>query len=77
MCNVHLRRGQCPWEEDLEYCKAVCSKLGVQLHVVPMVRHGGWAAPKGCQRTLQTAFPVENASLIRSGRRRTITGPVW
>jgi len=28
--------GQCPWEEDLEYCKAVCSKLGVQLHVVPM-----------------------------------------
>lgn len=26
----------CPWEEDLEYCKAVCEKLGVKLEVVPL-----------------------------------------
>jgi tRNA-specific 2-thiouridylase len=26
----------CPWEEDLEYCRAVCARLGVPLHVVPL-----------------------------------------
>lgn len=26
----------CPWEEDLEYCQAVCSRLGVELRVVPL-----------------------------------------
>ncbi len=27
--------GECPWEEDLEYVRAVCSKLDVELHIVP------------------------------------------
>ncbi|CAG9462001.1 unnamed protein product [Pedinophyceae sp. YPF-701] len=26
----------CPWEEDLEYCSAVCDAAGVPLHVVPL-----------------------------------------
>ncbi|KAL4433737.1 hypothetical protein ABPG75_000178 [Micractinium tetrahymenae] len=26
----------CPWEEDLEYCRAVCDRLGVDLQVVPL-----------------------------------------
>ena len=26
----------CPWEEDLEYCSAVCARLGVPLEVVPL-----------------------------------------
>lgn len=27
--------GECPWEEDLEYVRAVCELLGVELHIVP------------------------------------------
>ncbi len=27
--------GECPWEEDLEYVRAVCEQLGVELHIVP------------------------------------------
>jgi tRNA-specific 2-thiouridylase len=27
--------GECPWEEDLEYVRAVCTKLEVELHIVP------------------------------------------
>lgn len=27
--------GDCPWEEDLEYVRAVCAQLAVELHVVP------------------------------------------
>jgi tRNA-5-taurinomethyluridine 2-sulfurtransferase len=27
--------GECPWEEDLEYVRAVCNKLEVELHIVP------------------------------------------
>ncbi len=27
--------GQCPWEEDLRYVRAVCAQLGVPLRVVP------------------------------------------
>ncbi|KAL4513361.1 hypothetical protein Ndes2437B_g00573 [Nannochloris sp. 'desiccata'] len=26
----------CPWEEDLEYCRAACDRLGVELKVVPL-----------------------------------------
>jgi tRNA (5-methylaminomethyl-2-thiouridylate)-methyltransferase len=26
----------CPWEEDLEYCRAACDRLGVSLKVVPL-----------------------------------------
>ena len=28
--------GSCPWEEDLEYARAVCAQAGVPLEVVPM-----------------------------------------
>ena len=28
--------GDCPWEEDLKYCRAVCEQVGVPLEVVPM-----------------------------------------
>lgn len=28
--------GQCPWEEDLQYARAVCEKLGVPLEVVSL-----------------------------------------
>ncbi len=28
--------GQCPWEEDLSYARAVCRDLGVSLDVVPL-----------------------------------------
>jgi len=28
--------GECPWEEDLAYCRAVCEQAGVPLEVVPM-----------------------------------------
>lgn len=28
--------GECPWEEDLQYVRAVCAKLGVPLTVVPL-----------------------------------------
>jgi tRNA-5-taurinomethyluridine 2-sulfurtransferase len=27
--------GECPWEDDLEYVRAVCLQLGVELHIVP------------------------------------------
>lgn len=27
---------ECPWEEDLQYCQAVCDKLNVPLEVVPL-----------------------------------------
>jgi len=27
--------GECPWEEDLEYVRAVCEQLQVELHIVP------------------------------------------
>jgi tRNA-5-taurinomethyluridine 2-sulfurtransferase len=27
--------GECPWEEDLEYVRAVCEQLDVELHIVP------------------------------------------
>lgn len=27
--------GECPWEEDLEYVRAVCEPLDVELHIVP------------------------------------------
>jgi tRNA-5-taurinomethyluridine 2-sulfurtransferase len=27
--------GECPWEEDLEYVRAVCEQLEVGLHIVP------------------------------------------
>ncbi len=30
--------GDCPWEEDLRYARAVCEQAGVPLHVVPMQR---------------------------------------
>ncbi len=30
--------GDCPWDEDLDYVKAVCEKLEVPLEVVPMQR---------------------------------------
>jgi tRNA (5-methylaminomethyl-2-thiouridylate)-methyltransferase len=26
----------CPWEEDLEYCRAVCDRLGIPLKTVPL-----------------------------------------
>eukprot|EP00899_Mesostigma_viride_P007623 jgi/Mesvir1/16862/Mv15747-RA.1 len=29
---------QCPWEEDLQYVKAVCEQAGVELHVVPLTK---------------------------------------
>ena len=28
--------GDCPWEEDLEYARAVCTQFGVPLNVVPL-----------------------------------------
>ena len=28
--------GECPWEEDLHYVRAVCEKLGVPLSIVPL-----------------------------------------
>ena len=28
--------GECPWEEDLSYARAVCEKLNVPLHVIPL-----------------------------------------
>src|SRR3989337_2974907 len=28
--------GQCPWEEDLSYVRAVCQQAGVPLHIVPL-----------------------------------------
>jgi len=31
---AHL--GTCPWEDDLKYAQAVCDKLGVPLHVIPL-----------------------------------------
>ncbi len=30
--------GDCPWEEDLEFVRAVCDRLGVPLRVVPLQR---------------------------------------
>lgn len=30
--------GECPWEEDLRYARAVCERLGVPLEVVPLQR---------------------------------------
>lgn len=30
--------GECPWEEDLGYCEAVCEKLGVELEVLNLQR---------------------------------------
>jgi len=30
--------GNCPWEEDLEYARAVCEQAGVPLEVVPLQR---------------------------------------
>lgn len=30
--------GQCPWEEDLDYARGVCEKLGVPLEVVSLQR---------------------------------------
>ena len=30
--------GSCPWEEDLEYARAVCDPLGVPIEVVPLQR---------------------------------------
>lgn len=30
--------GDCPWDEDLDYVKAVCEKLDVPLEIVPMQR---------------------------------------
>ncbi len=30
--------GQCPWEEDLAYARAVCEAVGVPLEVVPLQR---------------------------------------
>ncbi|MFP4302020.1 MAG: tRNA 2-thiouridine(34) synthase MnmA [Alkalispirochaetaceae bacterium] len=30
--------GSCPWEEDLEYARAVCEEAGVPLEVVPLQR---------------------------------------
>lgn len=28
--------GDCPWEEDLKYARAVCEKIGVELEVIPL-----------------------------------------
>lgn len=28
--------GECPWEEDLEYCRAVCKQADVPLEVIPL-----------------------------------------
>lgn len=28
--------GECPWEEDLNYCRQICDDVGVPLEVVPM-----------------------------------------
>jgi len=28
--------GDCPWDDDLKYARAVCKQLGVPLHVVPL-----------------------------------------
>ena len=28
--------GDCPWEDDLKYARAVCEQLGVPLRVVPL-----------------------------------------
>ena len=28
--------GDCPWEEDLKYARAVCEKIGVPLEVIPL-----------------------------------------
>jgi tRNA-specific 2-thiouridylase len=28
--------GECPWEEDLEYCRAVCKQANVPLEVIPL-----------------------------------------
>ncbi|KAA3657892.1 MAG: tRNA 2-thiouridine(34) synthase MnmA, partial [Calditrichaeota bacterium] len=28
--------GDCPWEDDLAYARAVCDQVGVALHVVPL-----------------------------------------
>ena len=28
--------GECPWEEDLSYCRAVCDQVGIPLEVMPM-----------------------------------------
>ncbi len=30
--------GSCPWEEDLEYARAVCERFNVELRVVPLQR---------------------------------------
>lgn len=30
--------GDCPWEEDLDYARAVCQRFGVELRVVPLQR---------------------------------------
>lgn len=30
--------GECPWEEDLGYCRQICEEIGVPLEVVPMQR---------------------------------------
>lgn len=30
--------GQCPWEEDLAYARAVCEEVGAPLEIVPMQR---------------------------------------
>ena len=30
--------GECPWEEDLEYARAVCAKAEVPLEIIPLQR---------------------------------------
>ena len=33
---AHAARGSCPWEEDWEYCQAVCNQAGVPLEAVSL-----------------------------------------
>ena len=33
-----MARGECPWEEDWAYCRAVCEQAGVPLEAVSLQR---------------------------------------
>jgi len=73
--------GQCPWEEDLAYCKETCQQLGVPLHVPPLVSrpapppHPPPAPP--APPALARARPARPGPPRPRPRRRTSTGSGW
>ncbi len=48
--------GECPWEEDLAYARAVCEQLGVPLRIIPL------------QQDYQHAVIAHTVSELKAGR---------